>query len=95
MANKDSISKERTAELIAEFGKNPQDSGNVEVQVAILSERIRNLTAHLKQHPKDHHTRRGLMMLIGKRRGLLKYIKNGDIEQYRVLIKKLGIRDNI
>lgn len=95
MANKDSISKERTAELIAEFGKNPQDSGNVEVQVAILSERIRNLTEHLKQHPKDHHTRRGLMMLIGKRRGLLKYIKNGDIEQYRVLIKKLGIRDNI
>lgn len=95
MANKDSISKERTAELIAEFGKNPQDSGSAEVQVAILSERIRNLTEHLKQHPKDHHTRRGLLMLVGKRRRLLVYIKNRDILEYRELIKKLGIRDNI
>ena len=83
MANKDSISKERTAELIAEYGKNAQDSGSAEVQVAILSERIRNLTEHLKAHPKDHHTRRGLLMLVGKRRRLL------------VFIKKLGIRDNI
>ncbi|MGI6106021.1 MAG: 30S ribosomal protein S15 [Raoultibacter sp.] len=95
MANKDSISKERTAELIAEFGKGEGDSGSPEVQVAILSERIKNLTEHLKVHKKDHHTRRGLMMLIGKRRSLLKYIKNRDIEGYRVLIKKLGIRDNI
>lgn len=95
MANKDSISKERTAELIKEFGKNDQDSGSSEVQVAILSERIRNLTTHLKAHPKDHHTRRGLMMLIGKRRGLLKYIKERNIEDYRDLIKRLGIRDNI
>ncbi len=95
MANKDSISKERTAELIAEFGKNPQDSGSAEVQVAILSERIRNLTEHLKQHPKDHHTRRGLLMLVGKRRRLLVYIKNRDVLEYRELIKKLGIRDNI
>ncbi|MEG0376482.1 MAG: 30S ribosomal protein S15 [Raoultibacter sp.] len=95
MANKDSISKERTAELIKEFGKGEKDSGTAEVQVAILSERIRNLTEHLKEHKKDHHTRRGLMMLIGKRRSLLKYIKNRDIEEYRVLIKKLGIRDNI
>ena len=71
MANKDSISKERVAELIAEFGKNAQDSGSAEVQVAILSERIRNLTEHLKAHPKDHHTRRGLLMLVGKRRRLL------------------------
>lgn len=60
MPNKLSISKERTAELMAEFGKNPQDSGSAEVQVAILSERIKNLTEHLKEHPKDHHTRRGL-----------------------------------
>ena len=59
MPNKLSISKERTAELMAEFGKNPQDSGSAEVQVAILSERIKNLTEHLKEHPKDHHTRRG------------------------------------
>ena len=95
MANKDSISKERTAELIAEYGKNAQDSGSAEVQVAILTERIRNLTEHLKSHPKDHHTRRGLMKLIGKRRSMLKYIKARDIEEYRALIKKLGIRDNI
>lgn len=95
MANKDSISKERTAELIKEFGKGEGDSGSAEVQVAILSERIKNLTEHLKVHKKDHHTRRGLMMLIGKRRSLLKYIKNNDIEEYRALIKKIGIRDNI
>ena len=95
MANKDSISKERTAELIAEYGKNAQDSGSAEVQVAILTERIRNLTEHLKEHPKDHHTRRGLLMLVGKRRRLLVYIKNRDILESRELIKKLGIRDNI
>ena len=95
MANKDSISKERTAELMREFGKNEQDSGSAEVQVAILSERIRNLTEHLKVHKKDNHTRRGLMKLIGKRRGLLKHIKDRDIEEYRELIKRLGIRDNI
>lgn len=95
MASKLSISKERTAELIKEFGKNDQDSGSAEVQVAILSERIRNLTEHLKTHKKDNHTRRGLMMLIGKRRGMLKYIKKRNIEEYRELIKKLGIRDNI
>lgn len=95
MANKDSISKERTAELIAEYGKNAQDSGSAEVQVAILTERIRNLTEHLKSHQKDHHTRRGLLMLVGKRRRLLVYIKNRDILEYRELIKKLGIRDNI
>ena len=95
MPNKLSISKERTAELMAEFGKNPQDSGSAEVQVAILSERINNLTEHLKEHPKDHHTRRGLLMLVGKRRRLLVYIKNRDVLEYRELIKKLGIRDNI
>ena len=95
MADKLSISKERTAELIKEFGKDEKDSGSVEVQVAILTERIRNLTEHLKVHKKDNHTRRGLMKLIGKRRGLLKYIKNRDINEYRELIKKLGIRDNI
>ena len=95
MADKLSITKERTAELIAEYGKDANDSGNVEVQVAILTERIRNLTEHLKVHKKDNHTRRGLMKLIGRRRGLLKYIKSNDIEEYRTLIKKLGIRDNI
>lgn len=95
MADKFSITKERTAELIKEFGKGEGDSGSPEVQIAILSERIRNLTEHLKVHKKDNHTRRGLMMLIGKRRGLLKYVKNRNIEEYRTLIKKLGIRDNI
>ena len=95
MADKLSVTKERTAELMAEYGKNPQDSGSAEVQVAILTERIRNLTEHVKVHKKDNHTRRGLMMLIGKRRGLLKYIKNRNIDEYRDLIKRLGIRDNI
>ena len=95
MPSKLSITKERTAELIKEYGKGEADSGSPEVQVAILTERIRNLTEHLKVHKKDNHSRRGLMMLLGKRRGLLKYIKNRDIEEYRALIKKLGIRDNI
>ncbi len=95
MANKFSISKEKTQELMREYGKNEHDSGSAAVQVAILSERIRNLTEHLKTHKKDNHTRRGLMQLIGKRRGLLKYIKDGNINEYRELIKKLGIRDNI
>ena len=95
MASKLSITKERTAELIKEYGKSEGDSGSAEVQVAILTERIRNLTEHLKVHKKDNHTRRGLMQLIGKRRGLLKYIKNRNIDEYRELIKKLGIRDNI
>lgn len=95
MPSKLSITKERTAELIKEYGKGEADSGSSEVQVAILTERIRNLTEHLKVHKKDNHTRRGLMMLLGKRRGLLKYIKNRDIEEYRALIKKLGIRDTI
>ena len=95
MADKLSITKERTAELIKEFGKGEGDSGSPEVQIAILTERIRNLTEHLKVYKKDKHTQHGLMMLIGKRRGLLKYVKNRDIEEYRALIKKLGIRDNI
>ncbi len=95
MADKLSITKERTSELIKEYGKGEGDSGSVEVQVAILTERIRNLTEHLKVHKKDNHTRRGLMKLIGRRRGLLKYIKDRDINEYRALVKKLGIRDNI
>ena len=95
MADKLSITKERTAELVKEFGKNENDTGAVEVQIAILSERIRNLTEHLKVHKKDNHSRRGLMKLIGKRRGLLKYVKQRNIDEYRELVKKLGIRDNI
>lgn len=95
MANKYSITREEVSELIKEYGKGTADSGSAEVQVAILTTRIKNLTEHLKVHKKDNHTRRGLMKLIGKRRGLLKYIKDKDINQYRELIKKLGIRDNI
>ena len=95
MATRLSVTRERVAELTKEFGKNEKDSGSPEVQVAILSERIKNLTEHLKVHKHDNHTRRGLMKLIGKRRGLLKYIKNRNIDDYRSLIAKLGIRDNI
>ena len=84
------ISKERKAELIKEYGKNEQDSGS-----AILTDRIRELTEHMKSHKKDFHTRRGLLMLVGKRRRLLSYIKKNDINEYRELIAKLGIRDNI
>lgn len=89
------ISKERKAELTAQFGKNAQDTGNSKVQVAILTERIRELTEHMKSHQKDFHTRRGLLMLVGKRRRLLSYIKKNDINDYRELIAQLGIRDNI
>ena len=85
-------SKERKAEIVAEFGKNPQDTGSPEVQIALLTERIRELTEHLKVHQKDHHSRRGLFMLVGQRRGLLDYVKKNDIEAYRNLIDRLGIR---
>ncbi len=89
------VTKERKAELMAQYGKGEGDSGSAEVQVALLSERIKGLTEHMKSHPKDFHTRRGLLMLVGKRRRLLSYIKSNDIEAYRALIKSLGIRDNI
>ena len=89
------ISKERKAELIKEYGKNEQDSGSAAVQAAILTDRIKELTEHMKSHKKDFHTRRGLLMLVGKRRRLLSYIKKNDINEYRELIAKLGIRDNI
>ena len=89
------ISKETKAELIKEYGKNEQDSGSSAVQVAILTYRIKELTEHVKIHKKDHHTRRGLLKLVGKRRRLLSYIKKNDINEYRALIAKLGIRDNI
>ena len=89
------VSKERKAELVAQYGANDKDSGSAEVQVALLTERIKGLTEHMKLHPKDFHTRRGLLMLVGKRRRLLSYIKARNIEEYRTLIKSLGIRDNI
>ncbi len=86
------ISKEKKAEIIAAYGRNPQDTGSPEVQVAILTERITELTEHLKVNPKDHHSRRGLLMMVGQRRGMLDYLKRKDIERYRALIEKLGIR---
>jgi small subunit ribosomal protein S15 len=89
------LSKERTAEIIAEFGKDAKDSGSADVQVALLTQRIKDLTEHLKIHKKDHHTRRGLLMLVGRRRRLLTYIKKRDVVAYRELIAKLGIRDNV
>ena len=89
------ITKERKAELIKQYGKDEHDSGSAAVQVAILTDRIRELTEHMKTHKKDFHTRRSLVMLVGKRRRLLSYIKKGDVEAYRTLIKSLGIRDNI
>ena len=87
-----SITQERKAELITEFGKNDQDSGSASVQVAILSERIRNLTEHLKEHKKDFGSRRGLLAMVGQRRSLLDYIKVGDVATYKALIEKLGLR---
>ena len=89
------VTKERKAELVAQYGENEHDTGSAKVQVAILTERIKGLTEHMKSHKKDFHTRRGLLMLVGKRRRLLSYIKKGDVEAYRALIKSLGIRDNI
>ena len=84
--------KERKAEIVAAFGKNPQDTGSPAVQIALLTERIKELTEHLKQNPKDHHSRRGLFMLVGQRRGMLDYVMKNDINEYRALIEKLGIR---
>ena len=89
------ITKEQKAELVKKYGKSDTDTGSAEVQVAILSARIKELTEHMKSHQKDFHTRRGRLMLVGKRRPLLSYIKKNDIENYRNLIKSLGIRDNI
>ncbi len=79
-------------EIIAQFGRNANDTGSAEVQVALLTERINHLTEHLKMHKKDHHSRRGLLMLVGQRKGLLNYIKNNDIVKYRELIAELGLR---
>lgn len=86
------ISKEQKSEIIAKYGRKPEDTGSPEVQIAILTFRIRELTEHLKVHQKDHHSRRGLLKLVGQRRGLLAYLKKTDLEGYRKLIEQLGIR---
>lgn len=81
-----------TSTVIEEFGSNGQDTGSPEVQVALLTERINHLTEHLRTHKKDHHSRRGLLMMVGKRRRLLGYLRNQDVERYRSLIARLGLR---
>jgi len=86
------ISKEKKTAIINEYARTPGDTGSPEVQIAILTARIRELTDHLKLHPKDHHSRRGMLKMIGQRRGLLAYLKKTDLEGYRALIAKLGIR---
>ena len=86
------ISKEKKAEIIKNFGRKEGDTGSPEVQIAILTARINELTEHIKQNPKDHHSRRGLLMMVGQRRGMLQYYQKKNLEVYRELIKKLGIR---
>lgn len=86
------ISKEKKAAIIKEYGRTPEDTGSPEVQIAILTARITELTEHLKVNQKDHHSRRGLLKMVGQRRGLLEYFKKTDIEGYRTLIGRLGIR---
>jgi len=86
------LTQERKAELIAQFGDSPQDTGKAEVQVALLTERINELTEHLRGHRKDHHSRRGLLMLVGRRRRFLNYLQRTDLERYRSLIRELGLR---
>ena len=86
------MTKERKQEIIKQFATSEGDTGSPEVQVAILTERINHLNEHLKSHQKDHHSRRGLLMMVGQRRGLLAYLQRIDIERYRALIEKLGLR---
>ncbi len=86
------IKKEKKTAIIEQYGRKAGDTGSPEVQIAILSARISELTEHLKANPKDHHSRRGMYKMIGKRRGLLDYMMRTDLEGYRALIEKLGIR---
>ena len=86
------ISKEKKTAVINEYARFEGDTGSPEVQIAILTARIKELTEHIKKNPKDHHSDRGLQKMVGKRRGLLDYLKEKDIEEYRSLIKRLGIR---
>ena len=86
------ISKERKAELVKKFGKTETDTGSTKVQIAILTDEINDLTEHLKVHTHDYHSKRGLLMKVGKRRSLLDYLKTTDVVSYRELIKELNIR---
>lgn len=86
------MKREKKKKVISEHGRHPKDTGSHEVQVAILTERINELTKHLETHPKDHHSRRGLLMMVGKRRKLLNYLRNTDKKDYEELIEKLKLR---
>ena len=86
------LTQERKQELVSQFGDSDRDTGNTRVQVALLTERINQLTEHLRSNQKDHHSRRGLLMLVGKRRRLLGYLQRTDLDRYRALIKELGLR---
>ena len=86
------ISKEKKTAIINEYARTAGDTGSPEVQVAVLTARIAELTEHLKANPKDHHSRKGLLKMVGKRRNLLRYLKSVDIERYRSLIERLGLR---
>lgn len=86
------ISKEKKQEIIKTYGRTPEDTGSPEVQIALLTTRITELTEHLKENKKDHHSRRGLFKMVGQRRGLLEYLKKTDISAYRTLIERLGLR---
>ena len=86
------VTAERKQELVAKFGRSEGDTGTAEVQIALLTERINDLTQHLRAHSKDHHSRRGLLMLVGQRRRLLRYLQRKDIERYRAIVSELGLR---
>ena len=86
------LTKERKEAIVSEFARGKGDTGSVEVQVALLTERINILTEHIKEHKHDYHTNRGLLMLVGKRKSLLEYLKREDVQRYRELIKKLNLR---
>jgi small subunit ribosomal protein S15 len=87
-----SLTVDRKREIVERFGKDERDTGSTEVQVALLTERINGLTEHLREHKKDHHSRRGLLMLVGQRRRLLNYLRHSDLDRYRTLIGELGLR---
>jgi len=86
------LTQERKQEIVSRFGESDTDTGSTKVQIALLTERINLLTEHLREHQKDHHSRRGLLMLVGRRRRLLNYLRGDDLEGYRALIKELGLR---
>ena len=86
------LTKEGKLEIVKKHGRTEQDTGSAEVQVALLTERITQLTEHLRTHKHDHHSRRGLLKMVGRRRGLLNYLQKNDLEAYRALIKELGLR---